>query len=99
MKSCAVGAESTSRNAFGQESLSRELTRHDDDALRDGAVSFTATNTPGLTPETSTPKYPAASVVTPTAAPAVAGLTSDPRKQVGAVNACNVIGRFAAPFT
>ena len=55
-KSCAVAAVPSSLNAFGQESLSCELTRHGDDGLAVGEVTCTVTKAPGLTPETDTPK-------------------------------------------
>ena len=42
------------RNAFGQESLSRELTRHGDEGVVAGDVIFTVTKTPGFTPATVT---------------------------------------------
>ena len=56
MKSCAVGVASVSKNAFGQESLSRELTRHGEAVVVVGEVMLTDTKAPGLTPETDTPK-------------------------------------------
>ena len=56
MKSRAVGVESTIKNALGQESLSRELTKHADVGLDVGDVTFTPTKLPGLTPDTLTPK-------------------------------------------
>src|SRR5437016_2608782 len=99
MKSRAVGAESSSKNALGHESLSREATRHADIGLALGVVTCTATNAPGFTPDTATPKYPAASVVVETPPPAAAPPTSVPRKHAGAEDACSVIGWFAAPST
>jgi len=56
MKSRTVDAGPSSRNALGHESLSRELTRHGDAAVGAGNVSFIVTKSPGLTPETATPK-------------------------------------------
>ena len=55
MKSRTVGAEPSRRNAFGQETLSRELTWHKDAGLA-GDVNCTVTKAPVLTPATSTLK-------------------------------------------
>ena len=56
MKSRTVDAGPSSRYAFGHESLSRELTRHVEAAVGAGDVTFIVTKSPGLTPETATPK-------------------------------------------
>ena len=56
MKSPIGCGDPSIRNAFGQESLSRELTRQADDGLADGDVVFTVTKAPGFTPETVTLK-------------------------------------------
>ena len=55
IKSWAMG-ESSSGNAFGHESLSRELTRQADMAVTVGDTTLIATKAPGLTPATVTPK-------------------------------------------
>ena len=54
MKSLAVSPVPSSGNAFGHESLSRELTWHNDDAVP--PIVFNVTKAPGFTPATFTPK-------------------------------------------
>ena len=52
-KSRAVAVEPVSARAFGQKSLSPELTRHGDGPVADGAVTSTVTKSPGVTPVTA----------------------------------------------
>ncbi len=55
-KSRAVAVEPVSASAFGQKSLSPELTRQAEAAVVEGEVTRTVTKSPGVTPETAAPK-------------------------------------------
>jgi hypothetical protein len=52
-KSRAVALEPVRVRALGQKSLSPELTRHGEVPVAEGAVTRTATKSPGVTPETA----------------------------------------------
>ena len=53
MKSRAVALEPTRGSAFGQKSLSAELTRHGEGPVAAGDVTRTVTKSPGVTPVTA----------------------------------------------
>jgi hypothetical protein len=56
IRSRAKGMASRSVNALGQESLSVELTRHDESGLAVGEATLIATKAFCLMPDTATPK-------------------------------------------
>src|SRR5437016_1130698 len=99
IKSCTLTGEPSSGNAFGHESLSRELTTHAETAVTVGVTTLTDTKSPGLMPATETPKYPDGSVVTGTGFPTGTPPASTPATQLRLDVACSVIGRFDAPTT